>query len=128
MVVLVGSDLAQNAAHDLAGARLGQAGRPLDEIGRGDRTDLLSHPQHELLAQRVVRRLAGVQRHKGVDALALEVVRIADDRCLSDLGVGDQCALNLGGAETMARNVNDVVDTAGDPVIAVLRRAARRRR
>jgi hypothetical protein len=51
--------------------------------------------------------------------LALEVVRVADDCCLSDLGMGDQCALNLGGAETMARNVDNVVDTAGDPVVVV---------
>src|SRR3712207_7257753 len=37
-------DLAQDAAHDLAGARLGQAGRPLDRVGRGDGADLLAHP------------------------------------------------------------------------------------
>ena len=33
-------DLAQDAAHDLAGAGLGQAGRELDDVGRGDRADL----------------------------------------------------------------------------------------
>ena len=35
-------------------------------------------------------RLAGHQRHVGVDALALDVVRVADDRRLRDLGVGDE--------------------------------------
>ena len=41
---IVLGDLAQDAAHDLARAGLGQAGRPLDHVGRGDRADLLAHP------------------------------------------------------------------------------------
>src|SRR5689334_13965784 len=44
---LVLSDLAQDAAHDLAGARLGKPGCELDQIGGGDRTDVLAHPGHE---------------------------------------------------------------------------------
>src|SRR3546814_3299927 len=43
-VVVLGY-LAQDAAHDLPGARLRQAGRPLDEIGRGDRADLLARSE-----------------------------------------------------------------------------------
>src|SRR5437660_4620569 len=42
--VIVLGDLAQDAAHDLARAGLGQPGRELDEVGRGDRADLLAHP------------------------------------------------------------------------------------
>ena len=41
---LVLGDLAQDAAHDLAGAGLGQAGRELDQVRRGDRADLLADP------------------------------------------------------------------------------------
>ena len=33
--------------------------------------------------------------------------------------MGDQRALDLGGAEPMAGDIDDVVDAAGDPVIAV---------
>ena len=40
----------------------------------------------QLLAQRVVAFLAGVQGDEGVDRLALDVVREADDRGLGDLG------------------------------------------
>src|SRR5258708_15824854 len=50
---IVLGDLAQDAAHDLAGARLGQARRPLDDIGPGDRADLLAHPAAPLLPQAV---------------------------------------------------------------------------
>ena len=125
---IVLGDLAQDAAHDLARARLGQAGRPLDDVGRGDRPDLLAHPGDQLLAQLVGRVLAGLERDVGVDALALDVVREADDGGLGHLQVGDQGAFDLGGADAMARDVDHVVDPAGDPVVAVLRRGARRRR
>src|SRR3546814_714384 len=117
-VVVLGY-LAQDAAHDLPGARLRQAGRPLDEIGRGDRADLLAHPLHQLLAQRVGRLLANLQRDIGVDALPLDGVRVADGGRLGDLCVGDQRALHLGGAHAVARDVDDVVDATGDPVVAV---------
>ena len=65
------------------------------------------------------RLLAGHQRDIGVDALALDVVRIADDGGLRHLGVRDQRALDLGRAHAVARDVDHVVDAAGDPVIAV---------
>src|SRR5215468_6776247 len=39
---IVLGDLAQDAAHDLARPRLGQTGRPLDDIRRGDRSDLFA--------------------------------------------------------------------------------------
>src|ERR1051325_10599409 len=67
---IVLGDLAQDAAHDLARACLGQAGRPLDDVGRGDRADLLAHPGDQLLAQVFRGLLAGLQGHVGIDALA----------------------------------------------------------
>src|SRR5271167_4768975 len=77
IAVLVLGDLAQDAPHDLAGAGLGQTRRELDEVGRGDRADLLAHPGDELLAQFLGGLLAGHQGHICVDALALDVVGIA---------------------------------------------------
>ena len=78
----------------------------------------------QLLAQLLGRLLAGLQRDVGVDALALDVVREADDRRLGDLRVGDQGALDLGRAQAVAGDVEHVVDAAGDPVVAVLVAAA----
>ena len=68
--------------------------------------------------------LAGDQRDVAIDALALDVVRIADHRRLGDERVADQGALDLGGAEPVAGDVEHVVDPAGDPVITVLVAAA----
>ena len=53
---IVLGDLAQNAAHDLAGTGLGQAGCELDEVGRGDRTDLVADVLDQFLLQVVARR------------------------------------------------------------------------
>ena len=55
---------------------------------------------------------------------ALDLVREADDRGLGDGLVRDQRALDLGGAQAVARDVEHVVDAAGDPVVAVLVAAA----
>src|SRR5690606_35409323 len=53
------------------------------------------------------------------DALALDVVREADDRRLGDRVERDEGTLDVGGAEPVARDVEHVVDAAGDPVVAV---------
>ena len=116
---LVLSDLAQDAAHDLAGAGLRQAGRELDQIRRRNRADLAADPVLQLLLEVLARRDALHQRDIGIDALSLDVVRIADDRSLGDAVVRDQRALDLGRAHAMAGHVDHVIDAAGDPVIAV---------
>ena len=76
------------------------------------------------LLQIVGRLDPGVQGDIGVDALALDVVGETDDGGLGHVVVQDQGALDLGGAHAVARDVDDVVDPAGDPVIAVLVAAA----
>src|SRR3984957_7568301 len=124
IAVLVLGDLAQDAAHDLARARLRQIGRELDEIGRGDRADLGAHPLHQFLAQGFARLLARHQGDIGIDALALDVVRIADHSGFRDFRMRDQRGFDFRGAHAVAGNVDHVVDAAGDPVIAVLVAAA----
>ncbi len=70
---------------------------------------------------------AVLQRHEAEDRLPLQLVRRADDGRLGDARVGDQRALDLGGAEAMAGDVQHVVDAPHDPEVAVLVLARRRR-
>ena len=78
----------------------------------------------QLRGQRVRALLTGDQGDVAVNALALDVVRIADHRRLGDERMGNEGAFHLGGAEPVARDVEHVVHPAGDPVIAVLVAAA----
>ena len=68
--------------------------------------DLLAHPLHQFLAQPSLGSIAGFQRYIGVDALAFDVVRIADDRRFRDLRMRDQRALDFGRAESVAGDID----------------------
>ena len=113
-------DLAQDAAHDLARSASSAAPAPTAggrawRSGRFRwRTCAISSWRNASLGVS-----PGDQGHVGVDALALEVVREADHRGFGDLRMRDQRALDFRGAEAMAADVDDVVDAAGDPVVAV---------
>ncbi len=69
------------------GRVFGRPGCGADVVGRGDRPDLLAHVLRPApcAAPRVGLR-ARVERHVAVDALALQVVRIADRGGLRHLG------------------------------------------
>ena len=67
-------DLAQDAAHDLAGARLGQVRHEVDVVRRRDRPDLRPHVAGEDLLEVVAGLLPVLEDDVGVDALALDVV------------------------------------------------------
>src|SRR6266566_1838527 len=112
-------DLAQDTTHDLAGARLRQVRGELDQVGRSDRTDLFAHPADQLLAQLLGWLFSGHQRHVGVDALSLDVVRVANHGSFRNLWMGDQRRFHFGSAKPVAGDIDHVVDAAGDPVIAV---------
>ena len=70
-------------------------------------------------AQLLGRLHAAHQGDVGVDALALDGVRVAHHRRLGHVRVRDQRALDLGGAEPVARDVEHVVHPPRDPVVAV---------
>mmetsp|Transcript_1801 Transcript_1801/g.5446 ORF Transcript_1801/g.5446 Transcript_1801/m.5446 type:complete len:469 (+) Transcript_1801:145-1551(+) len=119
-----GGDLAEDAPHDLARARLWQRWRPVDHIGRRECADLGAALHDEGFAQLVRLVDALVERDVDVDALALDRVRVADHRRLRDVRVEHYGRLDLGRADPVARHVDHVVHAAGDPVVAVLIAAA----
>src|SRR4029079_5144896 len=79
VAVFVFGNLAEDSPHYLAGACLRQSRCELNQVGRRNRTNLLAHPSDELFAKLFARFFAGHQRHVGVYALTLDVVRIAND-------------------------------------------------
>ena len=92
----------------------------MDDIGRGEGANLLAvAARHAQLGQQLVaRRDALVER--GVDAFALDGVGEADHGRLGHVGMEHDGRLDLGGADAVARRVDDVVDPSGDPDVPVL--------
>ena len=60
-----------------------------------------------------------LDRHERRDRLALDLVRLADDRGLGHLRMIDQRALDFHRAEPMSGHVQHVVDAPEQPVVAV---------
>src|SRR5258708_1281411 len=117
--LLAAGDVAEQATHDLARARLGQGVGKADLIGSGQTADLLGDVLAQILFQFVAWYGSSFQRHKAADPLSLEFVRFAHHCSLGDPGMMDQRAFDLHGAQAMARHVEDVIDPAHDPKIAV---------
>mmetsp|Transcript_64432 Transcript_64432/g.172548 ORF Transcript_64432/g.172548 Transcript_64432/m.172548 type:complete len:418 (-) Transcript_64432:908-2161(-) len=112
-------DVAQDATHDLAAARLGQALREADHLRRGEGADAAPH----LLAQRRRNLLRGgvavLEHHEAVHRLPLDLVRHAHHGGLGHALVHPQRALHLGGADAVAGQVDHVVDPAREPEVAL---------
>ena len=96
----------------------------MDLIGLRNRANFSAHPSGKLLAQLFAGRLAGHERHIGVNALALDVMRIANDGGFRHMHMRHQRAFHLRRAHAMAGHVNHVIDAARDPIIAILIAAA----
>lgn len=120
LVLLASQDLAQDTAHDLAGTCLGKIWHNVYRLGCSERSDTLPDLQDEILAKLVVDLVAILDRDKGVDSLTSKFIGHTDDGGFSDCGVLNEGSLDFSGGQTVTRHVDDVVDTAADPVVTLV--------
>ena len=92
----------------------------LDLARRGDGAEDLAHVLDQLGAQRLAGLLAAAQEDEGLDRLPLDRVGLADHRRLADGGVADQRRLDVGGADAVAGDVEDVIGAAENGDVAIL--------
>src|SRR5260370_32876578 len=125
--LLATGDVAEQPAHDFAGARLGQAVGEANVVGPGQSADLANHVFLQLAFQVFGRRNAATQGDEADKAFALELIWPADNRGLRDLVMMNEGALDFHRAQAVAGHIDDVIDPAHDPEIAVfiLARAVR---
>src|SRR5690606_35558953 len=116
---LVGGNLAQDAAQDLAGTGLGQAWCELKDFGSGKGADLFGHEGGQLFCQFVGFRNPLHQRDIGVNGLPFYLLGITYDSGLCYFGVQHQRTLNLRGAKPVAGNVDHVIHASGNPIVSV---------
>src|SRR6185437_7728584 len=117
-------DVAQQPAHDLARPRLGQVGTDQDVARLRDRADLLGDVRTQFGCERRTTGFAvghvALHRDERDDRLAGDRVVRADDSCLGNLRVTDECMLDLGRRYAVTGDVHDVVDATEQPEVAVL--------
>ena len=114
-------DFLEQAAHDLAAARLRQRLGEADFVRRGHRAD--DRARRASSTPRAIPASAStpcLSVTKQTTRLALEFIGPPDHRRLGHRGVRDQRALDFRRAEAMPGDVEHVVDAADDPEIAVL--------
>lgn len=83
-VLLTAEDLAQNAAHDLAAAGLGQILDNEDGLGGGEGTDRLADLHDQVLSDLVVGLVTLLEGNEGVHSLTGQLVGDTDDSSLSN--------------------------------------------
>ena len=112
--IAVEDDRLEDAAHDLAAARLGQH---VDEVQLADdrhRPQLAPYRVEQLLAQ-LLRRLMPLPEHdERGDDLAAQLDRAAGDARLGDRRVAEERRLDLDGAEPVAGDLDDLVGAAAN--------------
>ena len=122
LVDFVGGDFAEQAAHDFAGTGLGKTRNDVEAVRHGNAADDFADLARELAGKRVavsVRVEAVLEDAEGVDGLALDLVSDTNDGGLGAARVRDEGGLEFGSAEAMARDVDNVVDAANDPVVSI---------
>ena len=115
-----GDEFFEEAAHDFAGTGFGEGGGEVNFVGAGDGANCLCHVGAEFLIEFGTVEDASFQSDEGDDALAFDFVGAADDCGFGDCLVGDEGGFDFGGAEAMAGNVENIIETADDPEVAFL--------
>src|SRR4051812_47116905 len=118
-------DVAQQAAHDLARACLGQVVGPDDALRPRELADPLGHMLADVADQLLGAVEVALQGHERRDRLAGVLVGLADARRLGHMLVADDRGLDLGRGHAVAGDVDHIVDAPDDPEVAVLVPAGR---
>lgn len=119
LVLLARENLPQNTTHNLSRTSLGQVRNDKDGFGSREGADGFSDLEDEVFPELVVDFVAVFDRDEGVDCLAREFVVDTHDSGFANSGVLDERGFDFGGTETVTGDVDDVVDTAADPVVAL---------
>lgn len=119
LILLAGQDLSQDTAHDLTRSSLGQVIDREDGLRSCEGTDGLADLHDEVLLDRVAVLVTLLERHEGVDGLTGELVVDTYDSSLGDCIVLEERSLYLRCRETVTGNVDDIIDSAADPVVAL---------
>jgi len=116
-ILFSSKNLPQNSSHDLSTPRLWQIGNDENSLWCRKRTNTFPYLQNECFLKFIINFIAILDCDESVNSLAGEFVIDTDDSGFGYGVVFDESGFNFGGRETVTRDIDDVVDTASDPVI-----------
>jgi hypothetical protein len=111
--------LSQYPAHDLSTARLGQSAYELDLIGFGYWPYQARYSMCNVLPGERLVVLMLIEDHVGIDALAFDVVRVANYCAFYNAGVPVDGILYFRSAYTVPANIQHVINPSRDPIVTV---------
>jgi hypothetical protein len=120
LVFLASQNLPKNAPHNLTAASLGEIGHDIHGLGGSKGPDAPADLQDEFFPERIRSLVTILDGNKSIDGLAGEFVRHANYSSLGDGMVLNQGSLNLSRGQTVTANVHNVINTAADPVEALV--------
>ena len=92
----------------------------MNGLGCSERTDALPYLHDQVLAKSVIGLVAVLDGNKGSNCLTSELISHTNDSGFSDSVVLDQGSLDLSSGQTVTGNVDNVIDTATDPVVTLV--------
>ena len=109
-----------DTAHDLAGPGLGDILHEVDLVGVSDGAQYLADVGGDLF--RELGRLSNAipEYDECDDLLALDLIGLADNGCLCDLGVRNGGGLDLSVGDSVSGYLQHIVNAALDPPVAIL--------
>jgi hypothetical protein len=117
LVFLASKNLSQNSPHNLSTSSLGQIWHNEDSLRSSEGTNALPDLQDEVLLELIVDLIAVLDSHERVDCLSSKLIVDSDDSSFCDGVILNQCGFDFGSGETVTADVDNVIDTASDPVV-----------
>jgi hypothetical protein len=76
--------------------------------------------KNELFLELVIDLIAILDSNKSIDGLAGKLIADTDNSCFSNGVVLDESSFDFGGGETVTADVNNVINTATNPVVTLM--------
>jgi hypothetical protein len=127
LIFLSSQNLSQYTSHDLSRSRLWQIFHDNDTFRGGKGTNSFTNLENEFFSELRSSLDIIFERYKRIDSYTLEVMRregtlsskfilSSDDGCFSDTLVHDQCSFDFCSRQTMATDIDNIIDTSSNPV------------
>src|SRR5262249_38622351 len=109
----------ENTAHDLSRTSLGQHRYKLNLAGDGNRANFVLDVFFQFVNQLITASETLPQQTVGVNDIAAHIIWHTDASSLSHRRMADQTGFDFGCTEAIAADLDDIINTTNDMIIAI---------